>query len=289
MTRIVKLFSSFYKIFQTLSLDVVIGVLAISFFASKLLDVEAKPIWLLILVLATWSFYTIDHLIDGNKSKGKSTIFRHQFHFNNKIILGTFAIICGVTALILSLLFLNPQIIQLGILMGLLVLIYFMVLKFFGNKKLLFLQKEIIIASVYVVGIWLAPLVWTGKIPDIFTIAVIIVLFLLAWAEGIMASWFDYENDLNEKHNSFTVLFGKQNTRRFLIILHILIFIIVKISVFFVTSNIQFFAMLILALMNLSLLMIILSPKYFTNSNRYRVFGEITFWLPILIFFADLF
>lgn len=277
-----------YKVVQALSLDVVIGVLAISFFASKLLDVEAKPIWLLILVLATWSFYTIDHLIDGVKSKGKSTIFRHQFHYRNKYLLGTLALFLSLTALILSVLFLNSQIIQFGILMGILVLAYFFALNF-SRKKSILLQKELIIAFVYVVGIWLAPLVWTGKTPVVFTIVVIMVLFLLAWAEGVMASWFDYENDLNESHSSFTVLFGIQNTRHFLIVVHILIFIIIKLSIFFISSNIQFIAMIILALMNLSLLLIILYPKYFAIHEKYRTYGEMIFWLPILIFFADLF
>ncbi len=289
MVNLKKLFSSYYKFFQALSLDVVIGVLAVSLFASNLLEVEAKPEWIIILAFATWSFYTIDHLIDGIKSKGKSTIFRHQFHFNNKTLLATLVIIFGVTSLLLSLLFLNFQIIQVGLLMGLLVLVYFTVLKLFGNKKSFFLQKEIIIAFVYVAGIWLAPLVWLHEIPETFTIIVISVLFFLAWAEGVMASWFDYENDLTEGHSSFTVLFGKQNTRIFLIVLHILIFIIIKLSVFFVSSNLQFAAMIILALMNLSLLLIILYPSTFSKNERYRIVGEMVFWLPFLILLADLF
>lgn len=289
MIIIEKRLSAFYKLFQSLSLDVVIGVLAVSLFASKLLNVEANPIWLLIISMATWSFYTIDHLIDGFKVKGNSTIFRHSFHYKYRIALLIISFIAGSIAVILGIIYLDYEIIKLGLGFGFIVLIYFTAIYFITNKKTFLLQKELIIACIYIAGIWLAPLVWHQKMPEIFIIIVISVLFLLAWAEGIMASWFDYENDLKENHSSFTILFGKSNTRRFLIVFHILIFILIKLSVFFVSSNINFAAMIILALMNLSLLLIILYPSTFSKNDKYRIFGEMVFWLPFLILLADLF
>jgi len=272
-----------YKVFQTLSLDVIIGVLAIALFSIQLLNIDLQAIWLLILVLATWSFYTIDHLIDGIKSQGKSTIYRHLFHFNYKLTLSILSVFSGIAALTLSLILLDQKIIIFGIAMACIVLVYFSVLTLSGHKRSFLLQKELIIALVYIIGIWMAPLIWAEKKPETFTIIIIIVLILLAWAEGIMASWFDYENDFKEGHSSFTVLFGKQNTRRFLIILHILLFIIIKISVLFVTTELQFAAIIILALMNISLLLILLYPKTFSKNNNYRIFGEMVFWLPFPI------
>ena len=289
MTILKKQFSVFYRIFQSLSFEIVIGVLAVSLFASKLLNVEAKPVWLLIITMTTWSFYTFDHLIDGFKVKGKSVFFRHYFHYKNRFTLLIISVVVSIASLALSIIYLDYEIISFGIALGLLVLTYFFAIFFIAKKKSVFLQKELIIAFVYVAGIWLAPLVWHQKIPEMFIIIVISVLFFLAWAEGVMASWFDYENDLTEGHSSFTVLFGKPNTRRLLIVIHILIFIIIKLSVFFVSSNIQFIAMIILALMNLSLLLIILYPSTFSKNDNYRIVGEMVFWLPFLILLADLF
>jgi len=289
MAIINKSFSAFYKIFQSLSLDVVIGVVAVSLFATSLLNIVARPVWVLILILATWSFYTFDHLLDGIKLKETSSIFRHYFHYTNRKFLFVASAIAGLVAFILSLLFLETEIISMGFILSFLILIYFMAIRFVAGKRSVLLQKEFIIALIYTAGIWVAPMVWTKNDYNTFTIIVIFVLFLMAWAEGIMASYYDYESDLKDKHSSFTIIFGKQNTRRFLIVLYILVFILIKISVFFISTNTQFAAMIILALMNLSLLLIILYPKTFSANEKYRIFGEMVFWLPILILLADLF
>jgi len=289
MVTFKKSLSDFYKIFQSLSFDVVIGVVALSLFATRLMGVMAQPVWVLILILVTWSFYTFDHLLDGIKSKRLSTIFRHYFHYTNRNLLFIVSAITGIVAFILSLLFLEREIINIGLILSLFVLVYFLAIRLLAEKHSVFLQKEFIIAFVYTVGIWVAPMVWGKNNYNTFTQIVVFVLFLMAWAEGIMASYYDYENDLKDKHTSFTVIFGKQNARRFLIVLHIVVFVIIKISVFFVSTNIQFVAMIILALMNLSLLLIILYPKYFEENEKYRIFGEMVFWIPFLILLTDLF
>jgi len=285
MTSVQKQLSTFHKTIQTLSIDVVAGALCVGYFASRILEVEPNPIWWLIFPSAVWSFYTLDHLIDGYKSKGKTGIYRHRFHYQYRKPLFIFSVFFGFAALVLSLLFLDREIIILGLFMGVLVASYFLALFFWGAKKLLLLQKELVIALVYVLGIWLAPLVWSGQFPGTFFIIVLSVFLFLAWAEGIMASWFDYENDVKEKHSSFTVLFGKQFSRRFLIVIHILIFLIIKASIFFITTNLQFAALMILAFMNLMLLLIILYPDWFQKDERYRIVGESVFLLPALIVF----
>ena len=278
-------FFSAYKTIQILSIDIVFGAMAVGYFAIHLLGVEANPVWWFILPMAVWSFYTSDHLIDGFKSKEEATINRHSFHYKYRKALGILAALFGLTAFVLSLLFLNRQIIHYGLLIGVAVLAYFVLLFLYAKKKPFLLQKELIIAFVYVFGIWLAPLVWHAAIPQNFILLILAVLLLLAWAEGIMASSFDYENDVKDGHSSFTVLFGKRNTRSFLIVIHILVFLMIKVSIFFISTNLQFAALMILALMNLSLLLITLYPKWFQKNERYRIVGESVFLLPALIAF----
>ena len=280
-----KQLSSFHQTIKTLSIDVVVGAIAVGYFASRILEIDPNPVWWFILPAAVWSFYTLDHLIDGFKSKGKTEIYRHHFHFKYRKLLLTLSVFFGLASLLLSMKFLDHQIIKFGLLLGGLVLTYFLALFFWWNKKLLLLQKELVIAFVYIFGIWLAPLVWSGQFPNTFIIIVLGIFISLAWAEGIMASWFDFENDLKDGHSSFTVLFGKQLSRRFLIVLHILTFIIIKISIFFISTNLQFAALMILALMNLTLLLIMLYPDWFQKNERYRIIGESVFLLPALIIF----
>ncbi|MCF6170500.1 MAG: hypothetical protein L3J66_05920 [Bacteroidales bacterium] len=275
----------FYSGIQLLSLDVVAGAMAVGYFAIRLLHPVANPFWWFILPFAVWSFYTLDHLFDGFRLKGEAQIKRHRFHYENRRVLGSFSVFFGLTAFVFSLVFLEKQIIRAGLVAGSLVLLYFLVLSRSGSKNNFLFQKELMIALVYVSGIWLAPLVWYGHLPETVLVLIIFVLFLLAWAEGIMASRFDYENDVHDGHSSFTVLFGKRFTRQFLIILHILIFLLIKLSVFFISTKLQFAALIILAIMNLSLLIITLYPDWFQKYERYRIAGESVFLLPVLIAF----
>lgn len=271
-----------YKRSRVLSLDVVIGVAASALFANHLMQLQLNAYWLIILALATWSFYTFDHLIDGFKTKNKALIFRHLFHYKYRIPLSILAIISAFTAIILAYFYLEKIVITAGLLLGLIGLIYFLILSF-TTKKNIFFQKEIIIAFVYVVGIWMAPLLSKKEIPDLFVFATMIIMFLLAFAEGIMASYFDYDKDTKEGHSSFAVSFGRKSTNVFLKTLHILLFVLLLYLIIFNTSDLQLVAVIIMLLMNTILLIINIFPQRFVNNGLYRIIGEMVFWIPALL------
>lgn len=273
---------SIYKIIQFLSIDVLAGSVAVMIFSVRLLNVSPTPIWWIILPAAVWSFYTIDHLIDGYKSKGTTSIKRHGFHYRNRFILVTLSAIAAVISLTLSVLYLDNRIILTGLIIGLIVVVYFL-LVYLKKQQSVFLQKELIIALVYVGGIWLAPLIWNGQFPDMSIISILLVFFVLAWAEGIMASYFDFEYDLKEGHSSFTVFFGPKNGRKFLILLHVAVFLIMLFGIGYSKSNLQLASLIILTIMNLCLLCIILFPHFFQQKERYRILGESIFLFPALI------
>lgn len=273
-----------YKIFRVLSLDVVIGVAASALFANHLLQLELNLYWLIILVMATWSFYTLDHLIDGLKTKNKSLNFRHLFHYKHRIPLSILAIVSAFSAIILSYLFLDKQIITAGLLLGLVGLIYFLILSF-TTRKSIFFQKEIIIAFVYVVGIWMGPIITKNELPENFVFLTMLVMFFLALAEGVMASYFDFEKDMKEDHSSFAVLFGRKSTNIFLITLHILLFVLLLYIITLRIAELQLAAVIIMLLMNTILLIIKLFPQLFVKNDLYRIIGEMVFWIPILLIF----
>lgn len=271
-----------YKVFRVLSLDVVIGVAASALFANHLMQLQLNVYWIIILVLATWSFYTFDHLVDGFKTKDKALIFRHLFHYKYRIPLSIMAIISAFTAIILAYFYLDKLVITAGLLLGLVGLIYFLILSF-TTKKNIFFQKEIIIAFIYVIGIWMAPLLSTKEMPDIFIFATMLIMFFLAFAEGVMASYFDYDKDTTEGHSSFTVLFGKKSTSVFLKILHILHFVLLLYLITLKISQLQLAAVIIMLLMNTILLIINMFPQRFVKNDLFRIIGEMVFWIPALL------
>jgi len=271
------------SLYQVLSLDVVLGSLAVGIFAVRLLDVNPVPAWWGILPCAVWVVYTLDHLVDGYKRKGASVIYRHRFHFQNRRILIALILFIGSTTFVASILYLDQQILIGGIILGGLVVIYLGLIYLFKSGSKL-LQKEFFIALVYVGGIFLAPLVWFGSAPTLEIILVIVILVCLAAAESTMISYFDYEDDKNDKLSSFTIYFGKTYTRKFLTRMLILLAIAIVIAaIFFLKTMLPF--LVILLVMDFALLPVILYPEYFVKNHLFRWIGESVFYLPALIIF----
>jgi hypothetical protein len=285
--RIVKIKKVFNNIFQTiniLSLDVVAGSMMTGIFACKVLHVELHFWWIMILVLAVWVMYTTDHLLDAWRKKAHASIKRHLFHYKNIRTVLPVWIAIAIACIVLSLMMLEKDIIYLGILLGICILIYFGVIYFNKEKRSFFLQKELFIALIYVLGIWLAPIVWYGKNPDGTTLMIIANLVLLAWTEGILVSWFELHDDMTDKHMSFTVLFGKKTSKRFICFLLILVFVFSISGIFFMSNNPTIrMAFVIELMMGLVLALLISLPEVFSKNEEYRYVGEASFLLPGLI------
>ncbi len=277
---------NFFSSIQLLSIDVVLGTLAIGYMATSMLHVSANPYWWIILPMSVWVVYSFDHIIDSYKKKTEAIIYRHKFHYLNRKIISIAVIVTSILAFVLSLLFLEIQIISLGLLLSLFIAFYFVLIFLFKQKRSIFLQKELIIAIAYTTGIFMAPLYWYGSLPSFSVIVVIFSIFALAWFEGIMISWFDYDNDIKDGHTSFSILFGKRNTRRFLILGHMVIEIITIVFLITTPLNIVFWALLITFVMNLLLGLIIIFPHSFMRNNYYRIIGETVFLLPTLVVFV---
>lgn len=275
----------FRNIYHILSFDVVLGTLAIGYMATRLLDIKPNPYWWLILPLTVWVVYSLDHIIDSYKNKSNAVIIRHKFHYIYRKPIIIFIALTSAISITLSLLFLDHKIIYFGLLLSLFIVIYLIVIIILKKKKSILLQKELIIAFVYTSGIFLAPLVWyEGKLPYPILL-VIFNIFILAWLEGIMISWFEYDDDIKDGHTSFTIIVGKKNTRRFIIVIQVLLAIVMKISMLTVDTNIEFAALIITMLMNIFLLIIVLNADKLSKNNYYRLAGESIFLLPMLIIF----
>lgn len=274
------------KNLQILSIDVVLGTMAIGYLAIRILNVEANPIWWIILPLSVWIIYSLDHIIDGSKNKQEATIYRHWFHYLHQNLILTFIVLASVINLVLCLLYLDIHIIIMGLLLSIFIAIYFALIFFLKSTRVVLLQKELIIAFVYTFGIFMAPLYWYGSLPSIHVMIVIFIIFILAWFEGIMISFFEYFDDIKDGHTSFTVIAGKRNTRLFLIIGHMIIEIIAIILLIIIPVDIVFYALLIALIMNLILGIVTIYPENLENNNTYKFIGEFVFLLPVLLVFV---
>ena len=274
-----------FRFLQLLSLDIVVGSLAMGLFAIKLLHVTPNKCWWLVLALSVWTIYTSDHLLDSFSRKNSAVIRRHQIHYRFRLPLLIALIISALTALALTFMFLNKSIVIAGLITGFLAVLY-LGLVFFSRKQHSYFHKEFIISLFYVIGIWLYPVLLHGSVLSLFDWLVMISLVLMVWFEGILVSAFEVDKDINDGHNSFAVTFGKKMTGIFLNILF-LTALAILIMLFTLTKNrSDGFAVIIEAIMLTLLFTISLLPGFFKKHEYYKTFGELIFWLPGLLFFV---
>ncbi len=270
-----------YAYLQALSLDVVAGSLLNTLLIGRYLGVEIPLSVLFALASATWLTYTIDHLADAHKLKEKASSFRHLFHFKNKKILSILAIILLISNSI-NLFYLPFIVLKTGIYLCGGVGIYFFFLRLAGGQPSLF--KELTIALIYAMGIFLAPLslsttIWQTDIYILFA-----QYFLLALINLLIFSLFDRGLDEKEQHASLIRKLGEKRSKTVIKILIACLFI-VQLSYF--VFEFQTFALLSLFtfLMNLTFATILLFPSYFMQEERYRILGDMVFLFPVFLLF----
>jgi hypothetical protein len=272
-----------HTLFQVLSFDVVLGALSVAIFAVTILKVDAQPVWWVILALAVWSVYTFDHLVDGFKKKGESSIYRHKFHYKYRRVLVPLVLVSGASAVVLSFLMLDRKIVIYGLELSIFVLLYFILVFFQEKLQVKYIQKELFITFVYISGIILAPVTWYS---DTFLIGHYFIFFILAalaWTESVMISFFDFSQDEKDHLKSFTVVYGKKKTRQILMSLMSAVIILIMILLFVLSENLIRDAIIIELVMALLLLTLVSFPAFFSKSNRFRWIGESIFLLPALI------
>lgn len=268
------------QLFQSFSLDVAIGALAGGIFAINILLVKPNPWWWLILAMSVWVVYTADHLIDGFNQKQAALIFRHRLHYRFRYFFISAIIIVSLLALVLVIVFLDIRVLLWGIAIGFGALVYlgFIIL---GRKKGFYFQKEFFISLFYVGGIWLAPLVWYGKALPFTVILTMAIFVILVWSEGLLTALYERESDKGDQMQSFCTFYGRQTTRRLVLILLILS-MLSALGLLLLTSSMRYEYM-VLVTMTAFLLAIHLFPSFFQKNERYRTLGELTFWLPFLL------
>lgn len=266
-----------------ISIDVLLGALSLGYFSTRILNVQPPTAWWFILAMSTWVIYTTDHLIDGYKNKLNSTIYRHEFHYRNRKLLLFLCIAISVLNTLLIFTYLDSTVIFGGLILIAGLSIYFYVLAKNKKQNSVYLQKELIIAVIYTLGIIFAPVYWTEVSYSNVYVFIFLVVFILVWSEGIIISWFDYKNDIIDNHTSFTVFYGKSVTRTFLITLHIIIELLLVIVLLSIPIDIHFWSLIILLIMNFSLGIIILFSSHIKNVDNIKIIGELVFVLPIFI------
>ena len=192
-----RLIQQFFTLFSWLSLDVVIGAMASLYFFQELLHVSLDWPAFVLLGLAVWTIYNLDHLLDARKIADTSSP-RRAFHRRHQVVLGVGILIAVLSGLVGAFFWMGwGKEFQLTLILAFSMFGCRWAIQKFGPVLL----KEVSIALFYVVGtIWL-PLL-RAEAADLSWAVLIFaaIFFVLALLNLWMLSFLDREED---RHDGF--------------------------------------------------------------------------------------
>lgn len=263
---------------RVLSIDIVLGAISVSFYASHLFKSQTPNVYWLLLPMAVWSIYTFDHITDGLSVEPPKQKPSYQFHYTYISILIPVVSIIGIATLVLSFVFFNMPIFLIALVGGGLIGIYFFIHKTLHPKLRNWFPKELLISTGYVIGTFGVPFLTKSREANKIDVLVPIAFFLLVLTNVFIYSYFEFEDD---KQNGFV---GLIQTIGHSMGYKIILFLIIVTNVFclFLLLN-NTTTSLITLLMSLSMSWIILRPKLFLNNRLYGKIADALFLLPGII------
>ncbi len=282
-----KILIKIYKRISFLSLDIVLGALSGSIMAQKVFNTPINYSWLIILGISVWIIYTADHLLDSIKSKNLIAAERRLFYRKYFKLLFVLEIFFLIIVLYMSFKLIEIKLIKAGLIIGLLIAFYFLMLYLFNAKKTLLLQKEMIVALIYTTGIFIAPVSKVYPDINIYQILIIISFFLIVWADILLIAIFELNKDIHDNFTSLPVIIGIESTAGFMsILLYIAFIFIVLISLFSQINTIYTMSSIILFVIGISQIIIYKQRYCFSKNDIYRFATEAIFFLPAFMIFV---
>ena len=269
-----------FSIIRVLSLDIVFGVVSLNLVVGKIFGVPIPLSCSIVLGIAVWGIYTLDHLIDAHKlGKKDSSTMRHRFHqrFFHPILI---ALVAVTGYGVFELLFLPKPVINGGVLLGILCLGYLSIIFFF--RKVYF--KEGLIAILYSAGVFLSPITLINQDIDIFHLLCFLELIGLALANLTMFSLFDEENDLRNNQYSCVTMIGRLRGEVFFKFLIITMSIISLLTiVIFAEDSLITFTQFGILLMTLILASVYSYRAKLQNESLFGILADSVFYLPTFL------
>jgi hypothetical protein len=269
---------NFLKTLHYLSLDVVVGAMASSWMFWKMPDGITKPNApsLLTLGICTWIIYIFDRLLDNLKSEPEDA--RHQFHFQHQYYLQVGIVILVFILIILS--FLLPiKVIYFGLILLILMRVYFYILQKKSKSANYQYFKEIFTSVIY--SICVMGSAFTMKSNLDWQVYLAGFVFLLLVHQSILIFSF-YESQAYPKTKNLAKKLGK--TYCTYLILGVLAISII--CIFFTDNLFLQKVFFIESLMAFCSALIYFSQAKLEKNERYRWLGEMVFWLPLLLIFS---
>ena len=245
------------------NLDTVLGAMGSGFLATQLVGGFMPWSWWICLGLSVFGIYTLDRVWDARHDSHSK---RHRFHYVNRHSLSFIACISCALALIVAGLFLPMTLVKWGAGLGLLVLLHLSM----ARARRYGLIKEIMIAFLYTSGIFLGPLLAMQRrsIPYEAILYFFAIVLLSLWCY----TYLDDDQDRLDSLPSLSFWIGARYVRLLGFLLWFILIVVGILS--------DYKVLLLMAVCTGGMLCF---PAWFRISDRYRIYGEFIFIIPVVI------
>ena len=271
-----------YQIGRILSLDVAAGALATGSMIAMILEVKMPVVWYVVLPACVWMIYTLDHLLDARRLKATAHTERHLFHHRHFKVLSSILMIIGILTALASFLWLPLRIIYFGLGMVCLVILHLCLVSIIKGRISKWFQKELGVALIYAIGVAGGPGVLIFPAKQGLFIGLCIQLIIIAATNLLMYAMYELEIDQKDGQTSFVRAIGTVRTQQILKILSILYLLITFILCTYFTGVYLWVGQFLFAIMLGIHLWMSLKVEQFEQKQRYRIWGDALFILPVL-------
>lgn len=257
-----------YRLINLLNLDVMLGAMATALFFSRQMMVPVRVYGVVALGLTVWVIYTVDRLMDVRHLNQPAYSERHRFH--QKYAQPLWIAVVGVVMIIgVLMVFIRPSILIGGLILAPLSGLYLLL-----QKKIPI--KELTVAVFYTLGVLLPA--WPGSWNLLLPVAALIVqLFLIALTNLVLFAWFETDTDNKMGQASLVTRLGKKSVTVLLMVLFTVgSSLSLGVTILFNPVSWIFLAMW------MALICLFRFHTYFEQHERYRLWGDAIFYLPIL-------
>ena len=274
-----------YARLRLLSIDVALAALGGGVMASRLSDGRPSAAFYLLLPLAVWVVYTLDHLMDAARVGMAASTPRHRFHFQYATALTVPAMVLGIVCIAGGLLWLRPTTLLCGGAVAVLFGLHELLVKLAGGRVSVFLTKELGVAAIFTAGTWGVPLAAAlAAHRDLRPVILPAAQYLLlALANLLILSIFEARADARAGQSSFVQAIGR---RRATILCEAALAIALILGVpalLLDSTHGQWLAQGIYLAMTIGLSLITRFPQKLARRERYRSLGDGVFLLPLLM------
>jgi hypothetical protein len=276
-----------YAHLRLLSADVALAALAGGVMAVRVIGASPRPAFYLLLPLSVWVVYTLDHLLDARRVGPAASTPRHRFHFRHAKTLWIFCAVAAIVCGVIGLAELSWPGIGFGFIIAGMFGLHELLVKLAGDRASPLLMKELGVAVIFTAGTWGLPLLQHLRVHPNgalrWPVTLMAQYFLLALVNLIEFSMFEAKTDALDGHTSFVRGVGRARARHAAWTALILQLPLMLIALFRHPAATTLTAELIYTAMATGLMLILLFPRTFARSERFRTLGDGVFLLPLVM------